>query len=240
MGELTLEEQQLSDAACEFVRQNKRSLVEKFAAHALVGLIKPVTFFMAGSPGAGKTEFANRLAQSFQKLGRENLVHIDADAIRNDLPGYNGANSFIFQRAAVKGVNELFNHVIHVQQSCVLDGTFARYDFAEQNIQRCIDHGRDVVVAYLYQDPVDAWIFTQAREKVEGRHIDKDKFIEQFFAAYDSVKKVREKFGNHIELWRVIRDLPTNTYAITVEPALVDTDGPLQYSKSDLERLLNI
>lgn len=49
--------------------------------------------FMAGSPGAGKTEFATGIA-----LLDKNLCIIDADIFRSQFPSYNGANSSDFSK----------------------------------------------------------------------------------------------------------------------------------------------
>lgn len=60
---------------------------------------KPLTFFMAGSPGAGKTEYS----RNFIKETKENI----ADEIRVICPGYDGFNAHLFQEASTIGVNKL-------------------------------------------------------------------------------------------------------------------------------------
>lgn len=65
----------------------------------------PITIFMAGTPGAGKTEFSITLIETFGG----SFIRIDADEIRERMRplGYNGLNADIFQDAANKGVNLL-------------------------------------------------------------------------------------------------------------------------------------
>ena len=49
----------LSDEAIKFVKSHKNEIVSKFANKLKYPPVeKPFTIFMAGSPGAGKTEFS--------------------------------------------------------------------------------------------------------------------------------------------------------------------------------------
>lgn len=116
MGVLTHEEQKLSDTAQRYVKTNTHEIIERFAGATPSELNSPTTIFTAGSPGAGKTEFANQFAARFAERGSP-MVHIDADEIRNLLPGYTGGNSYVFQKAAVIGVQKLFDHVLHTRKS---------------------------------------------------------------------------------------------------------------------------
>jgi len=50
---------------------------------------------------------------------------IDPDAIRDLLPGYSGANSYLFQRAVSIAVDDLFRHILKHQQSAFVDGTLS-------------------------------------------------------------------------------------------------------------------
>ena len=67
----------LSDDAYEFVRRNKQLLIAKFADPKDYSTSrKPITIFMAGSPGAGKTEFSKSFVQmqsapNFKKLRKK-------------------------------------------------------------------------------------------------------------------------------------------------------------------------
>lgn len=58
----------------------------------------PVAVFMAGSPGAGKTESSRHLIERFSGDGHT-VLRIDPDDLRTRLPGYNGKNSSLFQYA---------------------------------------------------------------------------------------------------------------------------------------------
>lgn len=56
--------------------------------------------FMAGSPGAGKTETARNMMKNFRDEYGVELVHIENDELRKEFEDYNGMNSPLFQRPA--------------------------------------------------------------------------------------------------------------------------------------------
>ena len=58
---------------------------------------RPISVFMAGSPGAGKTEFSKSLISIIEEARHCNVVRIDADEVRGHLPGYVGGNAYLFQ-----------------------------------------------------------------------------------------------------------------------------------------------
>jgi hypothetical protein len=148
-GELTEEERALENSAFEFIKVNKQELIKKFADPLKYQPVNsPVSLFMAGSPGAGKTEISKSLIGKFIDIP----IRIDADEIRQMCPLYTGSNAHIFQKAANKGVNILFDHAIHKKLNLILDGTFA-YAYAEENIKRSINKGRVVELWFVYQDP---------------------------------------------------------------------------------------
>lgn len=59
---------------------------------------KPVSVFMAGSPGAGKTEASKALIDSLSDNGIEAL-RIELDDLRCEFESYNGDNSHLYQAA---------------------------------------------------------------------------------------------------------------------------------------------
>jgi len=48
---------------------------------------EPISVFMAGSPGAGKTEFSKSLINIIEEARHCNVVRIDTDEVRAQLPG---------------------------------------------------------------------------------------------------------------------------------------------------------
>ncbi|MDO8302320.1 MAG: zeta toxin family protein, partial [Sedimentisphaerales bacterium] len=91
------DEQKLIEEAEHYIKDHKQELISRFADPKIyIPAMYPVSVFMAGSPGAGKTEFSKRLIDnSSGKLP----VRIDSDDIRSLFPNYTGSNSSIFQPA---------------------------------------------------------------------------------------------------------------------------------------------
>ncbi|MBI2458967.1 MAG: zeta toxin family protein [Parcubacteria group bacterium] len=180
-----------AEEAKKFIKKNRKLLIEKFAKPDFYkSIVNPVTIFMAGSPGAGKTEFSKNLAKILDKK----LVRIDADEIKEIMPQYNGKNSDVVQGASSIGVEKLYDHILAKKLEAIVDGTFSKYDVSYKNVKRSLDHSRPVVIFYIYQDPIIAWDFTKKREALEGRMIPKSAFIEAFFAAKENVNKIKEIF----------------------------------------------
>jgi len=139
--ELTSEEQKIADDARAWVRNHRSEIIAHF-----VGSIDPVDFpvyvFMAGSPGAGKTEFSKRLIEKFGK----NVVRVDADDIRDMFPQYRGGNSYVFQGAVSLGMEKLYDYALHKKLDVVVDGTLKNYEKAKSNIDRSLKRGRKVEI----------------------------------------------------------------------------------------------
>jgi UDP-N-acetylglucosamine kinase len=203
---------------------------------------KPISVFLAGSPGAGKTEFSKNLIETLEKNLERRVVRIDGDEIRYFLPGYTGNNSSLFQYAVSLIVEKMHDLVLHQKQTFVLDGTFTNYEKAKGNIERSLAKGRLVLIFYVYQKPEVAWSFTVAREKQEGRNIPKDVFIKQFFGAKYVVGRIRQEFGQEIVIFLVKKDFQTHMVEYVKE--IVQGDQGIdqyfreRYTKEDLEKLL--
>ena len=188
---------------------------------------------MAGSPGAGKTEVSKRLVES---LGEGAPVRIDADEVREMCPGYTGTNSHVFQSAASKGVNILYDHVLDERLNAIMDTTF-QYAGALENIQRSLDKGRAVAIYYLYQNPKIAWEFTQKREAIEHRRVSLDDFIGAFLRARENVRAAKERFGDRIQVNIMLRDFQKQSDQIhrNVATDAIDTLIPTQYTAEALQ-----
>ena len=62
------EELKLSEEAFRWIKTNYKKIIRKFADTAeYVADVFPTTLFMAGSPGAGKTEISKRLIPRFKQ-----------------------------------------------------------------------------------------------------------------------------------------------------------------------------
>jgi predicted ABC-type ATPase len=228
-------EQNISDEAVAWVKAHQKEIVEKFAgAYPSVTTGRPVSIFMAGSPGAGKTEFARRLLKEL----REKTIDIDPDEVRNMLPQYRPGTAHLFQKAVSIAVERLHEHVLKSRKDFLLDGTFSNFTKARENVERSISRNRTVIIEYVFQDPLVAWDFTQKREAVEGRNIPKDSFIAQLFAARDNVDAIKQEFGDRVRVDVVRRNIATDQYDIESGVSSVADRVVIAYTKEELEKRL--
>jgi len=220
-----------SDKAIKFIKANKKLLFEKFVNPKIHKSVEfPETIFMAGSPGAGKTEFSKNLIEDLHKTTKKYFIRIDADEIRKIIPGYTGANSNDVQVAAAIGVEKLHDYVLKKKLDIIMDSTFANYNVAYKNVKRSIDKNRNISIFYIYQDPIIAWDFTKKREELEGRNIPKNVFIKAFFDAKENVNKIKEVFQEKVKIFLVVKNLDN---ANNVEKSKFNIDNIDNYLKTE-------
>lgn len=233
-----LDEQTIIQNSRNWVKKNSKLLIEKFCSiEKFPPVENPFTIFMAGSPGAGKTEFS----KSFIDVQEEEnpklkIVRIDADEVRNEIPFYDGKNSYLFQGAASLGVEKIFDYVKHNQQNCVVDGTLASYEVAKKNIENSISKNRKVSIFYLYQDPFVAWNFTLIREEKEGRNIPKQAFVNALFSAKDNVQRLKTEYGKTLLLNVVIRNFENKVEKTYFNVDSIDSYVKLGYNADSLKK----
>lgn len=222
----------MEQEAFEYIKKNKKKLIEKYI-HDCTTVNTPVTLFMAGSPGAGKTEISKRLIARF----KQKPIRIDADEIRIICNGYTGENAHIFQKAATKGVHILYEYALKKNINVILDGTFA-YNGALDNIRRSLKHGRKVEIYFVYQDPMQAWEFTKKREAIEHRKVSKEVFIDSFFKARENTNQAKEHFDSSIELNLIIKDFEKDLERLEINIPSIDHFIKKAYTKNELNKLL--
>ena len=110
---------------------------------------------------------------------------------------------------------------------------------AEQNIDRALRNGYQVYIFYVYQDPVSAWKFTQAREKTEGRRIKKDTFIQQFFAAPTVVNTIKAQYKKKVTVKLILKDIYHTTKQFEKNVDVIDNYIKHSYTEETLENLLH-
>jgi predicted ABC-type ATPase len=225
-----------SREAVTYVKANNKELIEKFVGN-VKPTQKPVSIFMAGSPGAGKTEFSRRLIEEI--LGaRDKIVRIDPDEIRIWLPQYEDGKAHLFQEAVSTAVNKIHDFVKSKSISFLLDGTFSNIDVAIRNVQQSLDKKRSVKIQYVIQPAQVAWHFTQQREIAEGRNITKEDFVDHFINARDTVASVKKEFGANVQIDVIERDVDRNVYEMKLNVSNLDAYLPRKYSKQELESLI--
>ncbi len=230
----------ISDEAITFIKSHRRELIDRFCRLSdYPRSLNPFTMFMAGCPGAGKTEFSKSIIPELQKRDPEQrIVRIDADEIRSMIPQFNGNNAHEVQAASAVGVEKIFDHVQDHGQNCIVDGTFAKYNIAHEDIVRSLNKSRKVGIFYLYQEPLIAWKFTKKRDAIEKRNIPKDAFIESFFASKENVIKIKNEFGDQIELNVIIQNEANKAIKTLFNVPTVDKKLGASYTMGPLQKLL--
>lgn len=230
----------LSEESRKYVKSHAKEICYKFAdPENFPPSLHPDSFFMAGSPGAGKTEWSKSFLKSLTgKVPSRRIVRIDPDELRELLPNYDPTQAEIFQSGTILAVEKLVDFVIHNNQDFLLDGTFGHFESSYKNIKRCLSKNRKVGILYIYQDPKVAWDFTKKRAAVEKRTIPIDAFISTFFNAKENVNKIKAEFKNQIEIWLVIKDFKQNVSKLHFNIDSLDPYIKMNYNPKTLERAL--
>jgi predicted ABC-type ATPase len=167
----------------------------------------PSIIFMAGLPGAGKTEFASRLLPQLDNK----MLHIDLDEIAENIKEYNPKIAHLFRPGANIILERLYDQSIKKRIDILMDGTLG-HDKALENIERAILHYNYTArIYFILQDPIKAWEVTQLREKVEFRSIDAEGFAISYYKMLDNLNKLQQKFGDKISISVVIKR-PNNSF----------------------------
>jgi UDP-N-acetylglucosamine kinase len=233
-----MDEDRLSEHAISFVKDNVKEFIGEFSDdRKYPPTDKPVSVFMAGSPGAGKTEFSKRLLDMLEKRGVPKSVRIDGDEIRENLPGYSGSNAYLFQGAVALAVNKIHDYVLQKNKSFLLDSTFTGGN-SLSNVERSLKKGRVVEIDYIFQEPQRAWEIVLQREKVEGRAVPKDIFIEQMIKAREMVQQSITTFGSDVSVNVLVRNYKNSKLDLFTDVTDLSKVIPMNYSKEELEKLL--
>lgn len=238
--EMTEEEKRIEEEALIYAKKHRTEIARRLTNPAtFLRETNPVSVFMAGSPGAGKTEASIELLNLKAADGAK-VLRIDPDELRELLPSYNGANSWLFQRAVIPIVERIHDLALDQQQSFLLDGTLSNYNVAEKNIQRSLKRDRTVQILYVYQEPEQAWKFVQAREAAEGRRIQPEDFVRQYFAAREVVNRLKVGLGKRIQVDLLMKNNDGSHQFYRAGVDQIDNHIPEKYSVADVRRMLGL
>lgn len=233
---MTPAEQSLYEDALRFARSNKKIIARRRTDKLLYPPEEaPVSVFMAGSPGAGKTEASIALVNLFADAA---ILRIDPDELRHEFPGYQGKNSWLFQGGVSILVEKILDFALDQRQSFILDGTFSNIDVARRNVDRSLKKGRFVQILYVYQAPQLAWGFVNAREAAEGRRIHKEHFIDQYFAARDVVNALKLEYRGDVHVDLLLKHIDNSGRLYKAGVDKIDYHIPEQHTRADLETTL--
>ena len=237
---MTPDEERIAQEAWDYAKRNRTEIARRLTDPAIfIPEANPVSVFMAGSPGAGKTEASKEL-MNLKGADGAKVLRIDPDELREELPGYTGNNAWLFQRAVTPIVERIHDLALKQGQSFLLDGTLSSYNVAERNIQRSLDKGRTVQILYVYQEPEQAWKFVQAREAAEGRRIQPEDFTRQYFAAREVVNHLKTKFGKDISVDLLMKNNDGSHQFYKAGVDQIDNHIPEKYSVADVGRILGL
>ena len=237
-SDLSEEDNSIRDEAIAYARKNGKKLALEFTdIESCPPDASPVSVFMAGSPGAGKTEASKALLAAVEDGSK--TVRIDPDELREHFEAYSGCNSWLFHPGTSILVEKIHDMVLRNEQNFLLDGTLSNYDKAKSNIERSLKRGRFVQIYYVYQEPEMAWRFVKAREEMEGRRILQEHFIEQYFAAREVVNRLKQEFGKKIRVDLLLKNLDGSDKVYKANIDQIDNHVPEKYEKSDLEKMIN-
>lgn len=223
--------------AIAFAKKNKKQIAKKLTdIKTFPAESHPVSVFMAGSPGAGKTESAKELIKKFS--GDGSILRIDSDELRCEFEDYNGQNSSLFQGATSIVVEKMHDIALHRKQSFVFDGTLSNLDKTVDNIERSLDKDRSIFIVYVYQDPMQAWEFVKKRAAKDGRVVPKDAFIAQYFAARSNVNKIKDMFDSKVKVDLIIKNIDGTNFKYKENITIVDNHIKEKYSKENLNDIL--
>ncbi|MDP3957725.1 MAG: zeta toxin family protein [bacterium] len=262
--ELTDQEKKIQEEAIREIKLRKQEFIEKFIISKKPLRLSVISFFMAGSPGAGKTEFSKHymsdvLDKTDEKLVRflvkkgvdiESVdtlfIRIDVDEIREFFPQYQKTdvekgikgNAHVIQKAANRGLDMMREYCFKNDISFLQDGTFGNYETMRRMVEKSLKTEREVQIFYIYLDPLVAWEFTKAREYLEGRNIVKEKFIEQFFSSRENVDKIKGEFGNRVKIHCVIKNSKNEVEVSRLDIQSVDSFLKIHYNDGSIKEYL--
>lgn len=179
-------------------RDNQQAVVASFVGEHPRS--DKLAFFLAGIPGAGKTE----LAKGLQGSPNGDLIVIEHDQLVEHIDSYAPEDYYEFRTAGSTLVTKLFEHCLKNGYSFIFDGTLS-HDKGYKNIKKALSHGYSVVVLYVHQDINSAWKLTQDRELVKKRGIRRDGFIDTCTKITTSLQKIFTTFSDnpHFAFWIV-------------------------------------
>lgn len=223
----------LKEDAVRWARENKTKIVRGFVSNA-VPATSPSAIFMAGLPGAGKTELARELVAAMSSR----VPLLDMDELAQMIPGYKAEQADDFRAGATILLERILDELLGKKCDFILDGTFGGSK-ALGNVDRALKRGYAVKVVYVRQEPELAWAFTKAREKIEYRAISMDGFIETYERIYRNLHKLLENSGNvFIDVVLKRKDNSVGMYYGGVSKGAIDELDAPRYTKEMLRGIL--
>ena len=211
-----------------WARENKKDLTQKFIGQFdAKPSDHPMAVFTAGIPGAGKTEFLERLFSD-----DKNFVRMDLDEIVKLFPDYSPAKYHLYRGAANIVLEAIFDFCRHHKLNFIMDGTLSHKN-AIENIKSSLKR-HTVALFYIWQEPQKAWQLTKDRELLTKRGVNRDGFINACVRIPRNLKAIRKQFGESVA-FIAIKKSDDHKYEIVRDTAEIDSLLAKTYTKRDLE-----
>ena len=236
---MLFQEEKTAEKAVQEAKLLKKKVAKKMVDH-LPQEESAVSVFMAGSPGAGKTETARNMIKTFRKEYGVDLVHIENDELRKEFEDYDGINSPLFQKAATLLVEAIHDRALKRDVSFILDSTLSNFEKAKDNIQRSLKRNRYVLIIFVYQEPEQAWCLVKAREIVEGRRVPEDVFVKQFMESQRVVSELKKFFKEHIDIMFIEKNMDGNNERPHFNVSDIDALLRKKYNRESLEVIVGL
>lgn len=148
--------------------------------------------FLAGAPGAWKTEFLETI---FTDL-KDNFIVIDVDKYRNLFKWYNWDNANNFQNGSVKVADKVLKFCFKNNLNFIFDWTFRNFNKIKENFWQCKKYNRKSLITLIYQEPRISFYYTFLRKLKKKRNVPIDIFIDWFYGSIQNVFKAKKDFHN--------------------------------------------
>ncbi|HCG7279287.1 zeta toxin family protein [Vibrio parahaemolyticus] len=236
---MSFQEEQITEKAIKEAKKLKKKLAKEMVDH-LPQEESAVSVFMAGSPGAGKTETARNMIKTFKRESGVDLVHIENDELRKVFEDYDGINSPLFQRPATLLVEAIHDRALKRDVSFILDSTLSSLEKAKDNIQRSLKRNRYVLIIFVYQEPEQAWCLVKAREIVEGRRVPEEVFVNQFMESQRVVSELKKLFQDQVDIIFIEKNIDGRNERPHFNVSDIDALLRKKYNRESLEAIVGL
>lgn len=94
-------------------------------------------------------------------------------------------------------------------------------------------------ILYVYQEPCLAWEFVKARKSEEGRRIEPEHFIDQYFSARRVVNRLKTKYGAGVSVDLLLKNNDNSHKVYKANIDQIDNHVPEKYTRADIEAMIS-
>ena len=233
------EDEEIIARAVQWAQKKKDFVLEKTVSEENRRSAKEC-IFMAGLPGAGKTETVRRLEL------KKTFTVLEADEIRLLNPEYRGTtdhekgNAHLIQKATSIGLDYCRKYCVEHEIAFVQDTTLSNRGSIDL-IRKLHNKEWDVTIIFVSQDPLRAWEFAKERERKEGRNVPMESFAESLANIVDNLQRIRDKYPG-VRIKVALKEGRSMKKIVTVEEQPVKSilveNGIVEFDKNRILELI--